>query len=168
PIESADWANFNPGDRANERLLPQAVAPRSGPIAVTDPDDAGGRASRSPDERPRLRDLVDRWVLPVRPLAPGSRDRTRDGVLGMAGNVREWTETMAFPMLSSDDPVAREHRCSKGYAWTMPLEPDMHLMTLHREHRDDRLITLGFRCVKSVDPFAPDPRPHDDTISSGD
>lgn len=91
-------------------------------------------------------------VVPSRGPASGTPtpDRTPEGMLFLFGNVREWTESIAFNE-SGANPTAR---LTCGHAWEMPrfVPQELPGRSILEQPVTDRLIGLGFRCAKSLTP----------------
>lgn len=101
---------------------------------------------------PEARSYYLRFAAPTRgPLVDAhADDRTPEGLLFMYGNVREWTESVP-PWGPSPNFSAR---LTCGHAWEMSRygPPELTSTTVPEQTTSDRLVGLGFRCAKSVDP----------------
>lgn len=101
---------------------------------------------------PLARSYYLEFAAPTRgPLSEAHLDdQTPDGLYFMYGNVREWTESVA-PWGDSPNFNAR---LTCGFAWEMPPYRSTELTTsfIPEQPVTDRLVGLGFRCAKSIDP----------------
>lgn len=99
-----------------------------------------------------LRESYEESVVVVEPLPDSSLDRTPERLLHMLGNVMEWTESMAFDVIDGQLKPSYFDRIIKGDHWGRVHDEDFDL-THHVQYPiDAQLISIGFRCAKSVDP----------------
>lgn len=143
------YAARGPTGRYFPTDMPGQGAPRLG-VNFRDHADsvsAGYMNASSPDAR----EVFLRFASPTRgPLPEVARDdRTPEGLLFMYGNVREWTETVPFigvPNFSA--------RVTCGHASEMPsyIKRELPGRAVSEQPISDRILGLGFRCAKSIDP----------------
>jgi len=112
-------------------------------------DTAGFTPITSPDARAKYLQYVVPTRGPLRDI--NSDDRTPEGLLFMYGNVREWTESV-FTTEGQEPNFGARITC--GHAWEMPafIPKGLPGLSLPEQAVSDRLVGLGFRCAKSIDP----------------
>ena len=85
------------------------------------------------------------------------------GVMGLAGNVREWNETQwhssggPWPSQPNTDPTA--NRVRRGGAWHVGPNPALSTIYDGYYANGDNVDDLGFRVVQLNEPLAPVPEP---------
>lgn len=109
-------------------------------------------AGYTPITSPDAKALYLQFAAKTRgPLADNAKDdQTPEGLLFMYGNVREWTESV----FTKDHEANFGARITCGHAWEMPafIPAELPGLSLTQQNVSDRLVGLGFRCAKSIDP----------------
>jgi formylglycine-generating enzyme required for sulfatase activity len=130
-----------------------ATEPAAADGEMKEGDDAvaeGGEEPAAADDEP-VEDRVDNFPYWA-PVDGIEGDRAQLGVMGLAGNVREWTSTWVDKQPSGSVPVL----CGASFA-----DPDNLEVTTRRfpfEDAGESKIYIGFRTASSVDPkVGPDP-----------
>lgn len=100
---------------------------------------------------PAPTNLADTGGLRVAPVDAFPEDRSPYGVLGLAGNVQEWTRSPADELSATSDlPVQQRARISRGGNWFQTRSVDLLAYLATENPRSPRQVNYfqGARCVE--------------------
>ena len=103
-------------------------------------------------DRQSLRDYYAKWAVPVDQRVVEPVDCTPEQVLNLLGNVAEWTDSTHFRFVEGQIKPNNYERIIKGGHWGRQPKENWELFSYFTQPVDRRMISIGFRCARSVQP----------------